>query len=781
MKSILAARLLLILAIVASMASILSPKSPAPLPASAPADQFSAERAREIVAAIAREPHPIGSAANARVREELARRLRALGLEPQVQVTTAVQKTTAARASGGSGVRAGRVANLMARLPGTRSGAGKAVLLMAHYDSVPHGPGASDDAAGCAALLETLRALKSSAPLERDLIFLFTDGEEAGLLGAEAFAEEHPWAKEVGLVLNFEARGTEGPVFMFETSQGNGQLIATLGKAASHPIASSYSGEIYKRMPNDTDFSVFRDRGYQGLNFAYIHHQSAYHTAQDSLERMSLSTLQHHGDYALSLARAFGNGAEPSSAVANAVSFNLLGATFVHYPGEWVMPLAVVAGLLTLGVLAVGIRRRRASPLGTVAAAFLWLISTALLAYLFTLAGSLFFSGFYDFRVWGGRSSLSLTLLSVAVVALGLGVGLYRLLARWFSGESLLAGGLLVWLALTVAMSLVAPGASALFLWPLMAALPAAWWWFREPAPAEPGRAWVLLAALPVLVAALIWANLLASIGVALAQGAGPLIAGSLVLLLALCALTLAWGRTERGGWKFPLVAALAGLVLLVAVRSASRFGGENLRPGALTYVLDTESGQALWLTYAGLNDPWAKGIVGATGEPKPQPDFMRGGWPMYQGPAPSIEAPRPAASLLRLDGSKGELSLRWQLPPDRLILRLPARGALALDGRTLKASQAEPGAPQVIEYFGVPAQGVKLELALADEKPVEVELVAQYYGFTRVPGLSLSSRPADSMPLPTPWTDSMVFSSKYAVPVTEPVAPMVTTTTPPV
>lgn len=777
MKPTLAARLLLVLGIVASLASILSPKSPEPLPASAPADQFSAERAREIVAAIAREPHPIGTAANTRVREELARRLRALGLEPVVQVTTAVRPTR------GGGVKAGRVANLMARLPGTASDTGgKAVLLLAHYDSVPFGPGASDDAAGCAALLETLRALKSSPRLERDLIFLFTDGEEAGLLGAQAFADEHPWAKEVGLVLNFEARGTEGPVFMFETSPGNGQLIATLAQATSHPIASSYSGEIYKRMPNDTDFSVFRDRGTQGLNFAYIHHQNAYHTAQDNLDRLSLATLQHHGNYALSLARAFGNGALPSSAVANAVSFNLLGAAFVHYPGEWVLPLAVIAGLLSFVVLAVGIRSRRVSPLGTVAAGLLWLLSAGLSSYLLTLAGSLFFPGFYDFRVWGGRSSLSLTLLAVAIVALGLGVGLYRLLARWLADESLLAGGLLVWLALTVAMSLVAPGASALFLWSLVAALPAAWWCFREPASvAEPSRGWVLLAALPVVVAGLIWANLLASIGVALGQGAGPLITASMVLLLALCALPLAWGRAESGGWKFPVGALVAGLVLLVAVRSASRFGGENLRPGALTYSLDAESGQALWLSYDGLDDPWARTFVGESKEPKPQPEFMRGGWRMLQGPAPRIEAPRAEVSLVRLGGSKGELSLRWQLPPDRLILRLPARGSLALDGRALPAAQGEPDEPQVLEYFGVPAEGVKVELALAGDRPVEIEVVAQYFGFTRVPGLSVPPRPADSMPFPAAWTDSMVFGSKHTVAVTAPAAATVATTTPPV
>jgi len=84
------------------------------------------------------------------------------------------------------------------------------VLLVAHYDSVPTGPGANDDGVGVATLLETARALTASAPLQNDVIFLFTDSEETGLLGAQAFVTEHLWAKEVEVVLNFEGRGNGG-------------------------------------------------------------------------------------------------------------------------------------------------------------------------------------------------------------------------------------------------------------------------------------------------------------------------------------------------------------------------------------------------------------------------------------------------------------------------------------------------------------------------------------------------------------------------------------------
>src|SRR5207249_5261569 len=101
---------------------------------------------------------------------------------------------------------AGGVQNIMARLPGREPG-GSDVLLMAHYDGVEAGPAAADDGAGSAAILETLRALRAGPPLAHDVVALFTDGEEAGLLGAAAFVREHPWAKDVGIALNFEARG----------------------------------------------------------------------------------------------------------------------------------------------------------------------------------------------------------------------------------------------------------------------------------------------------------------------------------------------------------------------------------------------------------------------------------------------------------------------------------------------------------------------------------------------------------------------------------------------
>src|SRR5207253_129548 len=125
-------------------------------------------------------------------------------------------------------------------------------------------------------------ALKNSPPLERDVILLIDDGEEAGLFGAEAFVHEHPWAKDVGLVVNLDARGNRGSSVMFETSEGNGWLIAEFARAVPHPLAASLSMDVYRLLPNDTNMTVFKRAGMAGLNFAFVGGLSAYHTPSDT-------------------------------------------------------------------------------------------------------------------------------------------------------------------------------------------------------------------------------------------------------------------------------------------------------------------------------------------------------------------------------------------------------------------------------------------------------------------------------------------------------------------
>ncbi|MGH9702464.1 MAG: M20/M25/M40 family metallo-hydrolase, partial [Candidatus Acidiferrales bacterium] len=211
-------------------------QTPPPKPADAPAMEFSAARARQFLQELLGDgtPHPIGSAANAQVRSRILSNLVKLGYAPEVQRETVCSSFGAC----------GDVQNVVARREGLEPG--PAILLAAHYDSVGAGPGASDDGAGAAAVLEIARALKAAPPLRHSIIFLIDDGEEAGLLGARAFVEHHRWAKEVAAAVNLEARGTSGPSLMFETGSANAWLMHLFSHAVDRPITSSIFYTAYK-------------------------------------------------------------------------------------------------------------------------------------------------------------------------------------------------------------------------------------------------------------------------------------------------------------------------------------------------------------------------------------------------------------------------------------------------------------------------------------------------------------------------------------------------------
>ncbi|MQA36257.1 M28 family peptidase, partial [Modestobacter roseus] len=294
----------------------------------------------------------------------LVETLTELGLDPQVQ------DTVGANPGGPGELEVARVRNVVGVLPGTDP-TGR-LFLVAHYDSVENGPGGNDDAAGVSTVLETARALAAGPQLRNDVVVLLTDAEEACLCGAEAFVRDHPLADDGGVVLNLEARGTGGPPVMFETATGNAALAGVFADAAVHPVATSFAVEVYRLLPNDTDFSPFLDSGrFTGLNTAYIDGSAAYHTPLDTPSRMNRGSLQAMGDNTLALARELGAAdldelAEP--AAGDATYFPVLGG-LVRVPGWTVWPVALLA-VGAVGALAVVLRRRGGTPLRRTSAGF---------------------------------------------------------------------------------------------------------------------------------------------------------------------------------------------------------------------------------------------------------------------------------------------------------------------------------------------------------------------------------------------------------------------------
>jgi hypothetical protein len=235
-------------------------------------------------------PHPVDSAANDVVRERLLAEITQLGYTPDVRDD---QICRGAKRWGG--MACARVRNVVFRIGPV---GGNGVLVASHYDSVPAAPGAADDGAGVSAALEIASLLRNK-PLTKPVIFLFSDGEEAGLLGATSFIKKDPYAKDVALAINMEARGTGGPAIMFQTSTPNSREITALTHGSVRTVANSLAADIYRLLPNDTDATLFLEKQYDVLNFAFISPLARYHTSEDKLANLETASVSHMGAAAL--------------------------------------------------------------------------------------------------------------------------------------------------------------------------------------------------------------------------------------------------------------------------------------------------------------------------------------------------------------------------------------------------------------------------------------------------------------------------------------------------
>jgi hypothetical protein len=435
--------------------------NPDPAPAGAPPEQFSASRAIATLRAVSLdEPHPIGTPAHDAVRDRIAAALRAL------DYTVDVQRTFACNAA----AVCGKLANLIARRPDQP--AGKAVVVVAHYDSVAAGPGASDDGTGVASALEIARAIRHE-PLAHPVVFLIDDGEEAGLLGAAGFVADPSRSADAAFYINLESRGTTGTPYLFETSREQRWLVPIVARALPHPITTSLFAAVYDQLPNNTDLTVFKRAGRAGINFAYIGGGTQYHTPLDDFAHVDAGSVQRRGDQALAMVRAFAAANLGAAAPGEAVWFDVFAAFVVWWPAGWTVWIAAAAlALLAIAVVR-GMRAGRLTLRGVALGALSFLVAIALAAAL----------GIALARLLGLRAPGALfepypepRIAAAWLVGIAAAVGLAGLVRRWASFDAVFAGHALVWNALAVAVALIAPGASYPLVVPglVMAALAAA-------------------------------------------------------------------------------------------------------------------------------------------------------------------------------------------------------------------------------------------------------------------------------------------------------------------
>ncbi|MBN2078117.1 MAG: M20/M25/M40 family metallo-hydrolase [Spirochaetes bacterium] len=753
---------------------------PGTLPAAAPETEFSAERALIHVQTIAGKPRPSGSDAHQRARDYILARLTEAGWE------TRLQRTPAVRAMLPGYHTASSVENILARLRGT--GAGEAVLFMGHYDSVPMGPGANDDGTAVAAMLESARALAKGPRPANDIILLFSDSEEGGLIGAHAFAENHPWRNDARLIVNFEARGIRGPSTLFETGPGNGGVLPGYFAAAPFATGNSLSNAIYGFLPNDTDFTVFKEAGYPGLNFAYIGGMTHYHTPLDSFENVEPRSLQHHGSHLMALARHFGNAPLGDLKKGEMVYFPMAGNLVARYAKAVSHVLAALAAAALLLLIAAGLRRGAMAPLRLLAGCGVVLASSAL--SLLAILGLwrlvlLIAPGYYAMTMGepynAGSYRIAFTALCAAVALF-----IHRVAVRRLGLLNYFAAALVVWAILLAAAQVFLPGAGFVFLWGIVFTLPVMGLLLRREgsAPSSLATALILLLSLPPL---LMMADLLFSLyeglGLGLAAPAGLLIA----LYLALLA-PAAEALMRRTGRALPAMTAALGALFIVIGIAGSGFNAAAPRPESLAYGLDADSGGSHWISCNRDPGPFTEQFFreGATRGPLPQffpmtPRCLMRSWGFLTAPAPklALEPPRVVAATTPR-GPGREVRARIVSPRGaRSLVIYLRRGShieqVRLCGRTLVDPPAERIKPGhrlamrgvdfenwlTITYQAVPREGIELTLIVSNGEPVEMRVMDISEGLPDLTRMGYGERPADSLQAPEFLLRESVMASR--------------------
>jgi hypothetical protein len=749
------AALVAVVALVAAgVAALWSVQPPRARGADVPPGEFSAARAFERVQTIAAEPHVAGSAANDRVREYLISTLKGFGLSPEVQDTVSVQGGELSSSVGGIGLA--RVRNVVALIPGSAP-TGR-IFLVAHYDSVQSGPGANDDGAGTATILEMTRALTTGPALRNDVVLVLTDGEEACMCGAKAFVEQHPLARDGGVVLNIEARGSSGPAVTFESSPDDAKLIDIYARAPK-PVGSSVAVEVYRLLPNDTDFTPFREAGFRGLNAAYIDGAAVYHAPTDLPSSMDQDSLQHHGDNALALTRQFGGTDLGALEARSDATYFPLPGLLAHYPGILVVPIAMVA-LLAVVLLAGMARRRGLLSTGRLIAGFLSgllpIVVAPLLAQVFWTGLTLIRPEYAELSIDPYRP-LWYRLAVLAITAAVLFIW-YALLRRRISPAALAIGGL-GWLALIgVALAFYAPGGSYLTAIPALAGALMGMLAILFRGGAGAVLAVTVTGAVAVLVLLPMVVLFFPALGMTLA-GAGALL-GTLLGLALLPIIDLL--HPEAGGQQgLPARRArrLAGLPALIAVLAVLAFAGSGLfvdrfdatrpAPTQLMYALDTDTNSARWLSTESKAQAWTSHYV--SGSPGTVTDTLPafGDEKLLSGPAAAASLPAPQVTVVSDTRSGPARELRLRLVPQRPVRLVTLHvsvdaglGLAAVAGRPVPADTVAGGPWGFgFVFHAPPAGGIEINLTVRADGPVLVRAMDASDGLADLPGFQ--ARPA--------------------------------------
>ncbi|KOP37089.1 peptidase M28 [Flavobacterium sp. WLB] len=737
---------------------------------------FSTERALNQVEIIAQKPHYVGSTNHELVANYLKLELNRIGLETSVQEGfTLNDKGLLVKSK-----------NILARIKGTNSS--KALLLLSHYDSAPHSfsKGASDDASGVATILEGIRAfLYAKEPQKNDIIILFSDAEELGLNGAALFVNKHPWAKDVGLVLNFEARGTSGPSYMLmETNKGNQALVQEFTKAkASYPVSNSLMYSIYKMLPNDTDLTVFREQGnIQGFNFAFIDGHYNYHTQQDDVQHLNKMTLAHQGSYLMPLLRYFANTDLNQTASTEDYVYFSAPFSFISYPFSWVMPMTLIAfGLLVLFMF-IG-KAKRMITLREIFKGFVPLLGSLIIAGLVTFLGWKIileiypqYSDLLNGFTYNGHAYIgAFVTLSIAIC-----FAFYHHFSDAKITMNHFVAPLLLWIIINAFLANSLTGAGFLIIPVYFGILLFGIFVFTQ----HYSLGVNLIFSIPALA-------IIAPFIVMFPIGLGlKILFGSAVLTVLLFGLLLPIFNTfaKKGAWIMVFFAASIGFFIYAGYHSGYEHG--KAKSNSLLYVYNANTNSALWATYDVNLDDWTKSYLGQ----KNQKAVGLNSLPIaskynsaftYSAIAPVVDIPKPTISFLKDSIIGNNRYIKIQITPNRKVNRYDIYANPKMTFYNFKANgvstsgektnRLERDGMRVLCYYVVGNEPLVMDFYINKSSIFDMDLIESSFDLMTNPLLKVKPRSDWMMPTPFVLNDAIMIQQKikrYTAPVAPPVQP---------
>ena len=609
--------------------------------------QFSVERAWPLLESLARQPHPVGSRAQSQARAFIVEQLQ------RYDIAVSEQSADAALNMAGSNQSA-HVHNVLATIPGRETMA-KAVLLVAHYDTVPNSRGAGDNGAAVAALLETARALMNGPRLRRSVYLLFDDAEESGLLGARAFIAAHPVAQKVG------------PVMMYQSSANSGPLVAGYGRSSPYPHANSLISQLSHALPNESDASLFIKAGFPVLAFAFVEGLEHYHRYSDSVDNLDARSLAHCGIQALGMARYFAELRDLPQPKYDSVYFDVLGRFVVHYPCLIAKLLGTLCALGWLALVRREIAAKRCTMRGIARGAKLQVIVLGLALVVPTML-HLLRSLMID-EGWLLRHAATYGLSDLLVVA-SLNLLFFTGANRQSSPRGLLFGGLSLSVLLSLVLGWLVPQASAPWQW--ISACTLLVWRFEPVAFSKRPQLSIAWHHVPLALAVLLLAPV---VDTALSAAGPSLMAIPLLLAMSVTGLFLPTmlPRASRHLTQGAFATGAMGFALMLVVTLLPRTARSQSTETSLVYAVDAETRSALYASADVQSNAWTEQWIPSGSVRQPLLDFTPalGTWRQARAQPFSLVVPLVSLVELPTDGQHRLVELHLASSPETRCVKL--------------------------------------------------------------------------------------------------------------